>query len=144
MRIKEYGEEGQSLLESYLKIEDFWGNVYYWIDGFFCNASRNILIGNQSFNDTGSGYTNYGQGATSDIYGCINTIQGGTETGFVAKAVTGSNSTYYSDYGALCAGYLPVFGGYWSDGSTAGTFQLPVSYSASGVVSSIGSRLLAL
>ena len=112
-------------------IEDFYGNVYQWIDGLYCDSSRNILIGNQSFSDTGSGYTNMGSGGGADIGGYIKDVQGTTETGFIIKTGAGSTSTYYADYGDLCAGYLPIFGGFWSGGASAGAFRLSVSYSSS-------------
>ena len=64
-----YGEATGKQQMKFCGIEDFYGNCLYWIDGFFCDASRNILIGNQSFNDTGNGYTNYGIGATADLTG---------------------------------------------------------------------------
>ena len=125
-------------------IEDFWGNVRYWVDGFFSDASRNMLIGTQGFNDAGSGYTNYGQGATSDIGGYISTVQGGTESGFVIKATAGSTTTFYADYGILYASRLPTFGGYWAHAGDAGAFCLTAADSAVTALSAIGARLLAL
>ena len=122
-------------------IEDFYGNYFYWIDGFFCDASRNILIANQNFNDTGSGYTNYGQGAAVNLGGYIGDIQGGTETGFVIKGTTGSTTTYYSDYGSLDAGYLARFGAMWSDGSNGGAFCLRANLSAASTASGLTSRV---
>ena len=100
-----------------------------------------MLIGKQNFNDTGSGYTNFGQGAASNIGGYVSDVQGSSETGFIAKSVNGSASTYYSDYGSLAAGCLPVFGGSWSNASYSGAFQLQVSYSASYSYAIIAARL---
>ena len=122
-------------------IEHFYGNYFYWIDGFFCDASRNILIANQNFNDTGSGYTNYGQGAAVNLGGYISDIQGGTETGFVMKGNTGSTTTYYSDYGALMAGYLTRFGADWNNGSNGGAFYLQAIDSAAAANSNLTSRV---
>lgn len=123
-------------------IEDFYGNMLYWIDGIFSGSSRNLLINNQSFNDTGSNYTNYGQGATANLGGYINSVQGGTETGFIAKATSGSATTYYANYGSLDASRIAVFGGSWSYASSIGAFALRLNNSASGSFSSIGARLL--
>lgn len=138
-----YGETTGKLQNKFCGIEDFWGNVYYWIDGLFSDASRNILIGNQNFNDTGSGYINYGQGATTNIGGYISSIQGGTESGFIVKAAIGSATTHFSDGGGLYASCLPCFGGSWAGADGAGAFGLRVSYSASNASSSVGARLLA-
>ena len=125
-----------------LGIEDFWGNMFWWIDGLFCDSSRNILTANSGFNDTGSGYTNNGQGATSNLSGYINTVQGSTKTGFIIKGTSGSSTTHYCDYGNLAAGALPSFGGYWGHALDAGAFRLSVNCSASSSDAVIGGRLM--
>lgn len=139
-----YGETTGKLQNKFCGIEDFYGNCCYWVDGLFSDASRNILINNQNFNDTGSGYTNYGQGATADISGYVSGVQGGTETGFIAKVTSGSATTHYADYGFLCASRLPIFGGFWASGGDAGAFQLHVAYAASPSGATVSARLLAL
>lgn len=139
-----YGETTGTQQNKFCGIEDFWGNLYYWIDGFYSDANYNLLIGTQNFNDTGSGYANYGQGATANLSGYISDVQGETETGFVIKASAGSTSTYYADNGALYASQLPAFGGLWANTDAAGAFRLNVTSSASSSDSAIGARLLAL
>jgi hypothetical protein len=136
-----YGETGKAQ-NKFCGIEDFYGNLYYWIDGFFSNATRNMLIANQSFNDTGSGYINYGVGASADLIGYINEVQGGMETGFVVKTITGSATTYYTDYGYLYASRLPCFGGSWADGNIAGAFSLCTNYSATSTATIIAARIM--
>ena len=125
-----------------LGIEDFWGNMRWWIDGLYSDSSRNILTANSGFNDTGSGYTNNGQGASSNINGYMNKVQGGTKTGFIIKESSGSTTTHYCDYGILYAGYLPAFGGSWNNGLDAGAFYLSVGYSASYSAAYLGGRLM--
>ncbi|KAA0965822.1 hypothetical protein FQ087_06025 [Sporosarcina sp. ANT_H38] len=122
-----YGEMTGKLQMKLFGIEDFWGNLYQFIDGLFCGESRNILIGDNGFNDTGAGYENYGQGVTDDIGGYLSDVQGGTETGFIAKTVTDLETNHYGDYCSLFAGLLPSFGGSHSSESGAGTFSLDVS-----------------
>lgn len=139
-----YGETTGKKQMKFCGVEDFYGNMFYWIDGIFSDASRNILINNQSFNNMGSNYTNYGQGATSNLGGYINSVQGGTETGFIAKAISGSETTYYADYGFLYASRIANFGGYWITDSHAGAFSLRLGYSASTSYSYICARLIAL
>lgn len=139
-----YGETTGKVQMKFCGVEDFYGNMFYWIDGIFSDASRNMLINNQSFNNTGSNYTNYGQVATANLGGYINSVQGGTETGFIPKATSGSATTYYPDYGDLTASRIATFGGRWSNASNAGAFSLNVSYSTSGSASTLGARLLAL
>ena len=139
-----YGETTGKLQNKFCGIEDFYGNLCYWIDGFFSSADWHMLIANQNFNDTGSGYTDYGQGATANLGGYISTVQGGTESGFVIKASAGSTTTFYPDYGDLYASYLPYFGGSWAAAVDAGAFDLNASGSAALSDAGIGARLLAL
>ena len=125
-------------------MEDFWGNKYQWVDGLFLSATGDIMIGDGNFNDTGAGYTTYGnQPATANGY--IKNIRATNETGFFPSDMTGSSSTYFSDYGSLvlgAGGRWPVCGGSASDSVNAGAFCLRVNNAASGSGASIGARLL--
>lgn len=125
-------------------LEDFWGNIWEWIDGLYSDSSRNILVGSEGFNDTGANYTNCGQGATSDLNNYMSKIQGDSRRGFIAKEVSGSATTYFCDYANLYASGLPHFGGSWDDASDAGAFRLSVDYSATDAGSNIGARLMYL
>jgi len=139
-----FGETTGKQQMKFLGIEDFWGNLRWWIDGLFSDSNRNIKTAFQNFNDTGSGYTDRGQGATSDISGYMSKPQGFTEAGFVLKEKDGSETTYFCDYAYLYASRLPSFGGAWSSGSSAGAFYLRVDYSASASGSVLGGRLMYL
>lgn len=137
-----YGTTSSTQSVKFAGIEDFWGNVYDWIDGFYCGSNWNILTGYKEYNNTGSGYTNNGQGASSNVSGYISKTQGiNSNTGFVIKTGNGSSNTYYADYGALCASGLPDFGGYWSYSGDAGAFRLYVNDSASYADATLGARL---
>ena len=125
-------------------IEDMWGNLRWFIDGLFSDANRNMLTAFTGFNDTGSGYTNRGQGATSDIGNYMSKPQGTTETGFIAKEVSGSATTHFTDYASLIASRLPNFGGYWHSGAYAGVFFLYVNRAADSSSSNYGARLMYL
>ena len=141
----DYGETTGKLQMKLFGLEDFWGNVYEFIDGIFSDSSRNILTATENFNDTGSGYTNQGaSGFSSDTGGYMSKVQGTSEKGFVLKEANGSATTYYSDYGNLCASRLAFFGGGWSSGADAGAFRLGVARSASDSSSSISARLMYL
>lgn len=125
-------------------IEDFWGNIWEWVDGMFCNSSRHILTGTDSFNNSANGYTDQGQAATGDLSGYLSKIQGTSGMGFLPKVCGGSSSTYYSDYASLYAGYFAGFGGGWNDGDYAGAFCVSVYCSASDSYSNLGARLMYL
>ena len=139
-----YGSTSGTTHVKFAGIEDFWGNIYYFVDGIFSDSSRNILTAFDNFNDTGSGYTSRGQGATSDIANYLSKPQGTTETGFIAKEVNGSSTTYFCDDAVLYASRLAFFGGYCNGGDYAGPFQLDVHRSASDSNSSYGGRLMYL
>lgn len=129
-----------------LGIENFWGNIYTWVDGITTDSSRRLCVCHipGSFSDSTSG-TNINviaSGVSSDIGNYLSKVQGSTDGGFVAKEVNGSDSTYFCDYANLYASRVACFGGDWGSGASAGAFGLRVDYSASGAGSSIGSRLM--
>ena len=140
----DFGEATGKMQMKLFGIEDFWGNIYEWIDGLVTDASRNMLTANSSFNDTGAGYTNNGQGATANIANYMSKPQGGTKTGFIAKEVTGSETTYFCDYASLSASCVARFGGNWSNASDAGAFPLYVNNAASASYAYVAARLMYL
>lgn len=139
-----FGETTGKLQMKFLGIEDFWGNLYQFLDGLFCNASWNILTAFTNFNDTGAGYADRGQGATANVSGYMSVPQGSSESGFIAKTCSGSGTTFFSDGGSLRAGCLPYFGGRWYDGAIAGAFRLDVDVDASDSYAYYGARLMYL
>ena len=129
-----------------LGIEDFWGNIFQWVDGITTDSSRRLCVCHipGSFSDSTSG-TNINviaSGVSSDIGNYLSKVQGSTDGGFVAKEVSGSDSTYFCDSANLNASCVACFGGNWSSGAGAGAFFLRVNYSASSAYSNIGSRLM--
>ena len=141
----DYGETTGKLQMKLFGLEDFWGNVYEFIDGIFSDSSYNILTATENFNDTGSGYTNQGaSGFSSNTGGYMSKVQGTSEKGFVLKEANGSETTYYSDYAFVYASRLAYFGGYWGLGASAGAFLLDVSRSASDSSSNLSARLMYL
>lgn len=140
----DYGTTSSTTRMKLFGLEDFWGNVWEWIDGIVTDSTRNILTATDNFNDSGSGYTNQGQGATSNISGYMSVPQGTTKTGFLAKTVSGSSTTYFCDYATLCASCAAAFGGHWSNGSYAGAFHLNVGNASSYSSSYVAARLMYL
>ena len=139
-----YGEETGNLQMKFLGIEDFWGNVRQYVDGFVFNSNKKILISNNStFNNEGSSYEDCGS-ASSFSGNYISKVQAGNKTGFVIKEGNASSSTYYTDQGYLGTDCVPVFGGLYNDGTNAGAFYFHCSRSASSSGSGIGSRLIYL
>ena len=129
-----------------LGIENFWGNIYTWVDGITTDSSRRLCVCHipGSFSDSTSG-TNINviaSGVSSDISNYLSKVQGSTDGGFVAKEVSGSDSTYFCDFAYLSTSRVACFGGDWSSGASAGAFALRVSNSASGAIADVGSRLM--
>lgn len=140
----DYGTTSTTTQMKLFGLEDFWGNIWEWIDGIVTDSTRNILTATDNFNDSGSGYKNQGQGATSNIGNYMSKPQGKSETGFLAKEVNGSQSTYFCDYAYLYASCVACFGGDWSDGAYAGAFHLAVDYTASASFANVAARLMFL
>ena len=138
-----YGESGGKQQMCFLGIEDFWGNMYQFVDGMKLNG-YNIMVAtnNKSFNDSASGYENVG--TTKSLSGRIDKVAHTNKGGFFPMSTSGSDTTYYCDYGYANSGYFGYCGGSWNDGLNAGAFYLTVSFSASGYNSNIGSRLIFL
>ena len=123
----------------------FWGNIWEWIDGLVSDSSRNVLTANSGFNDSGSGYTNNGNGGVSaNIGNYMSKPQGSTKAGFVAKEVNGSETTYFCDFAYLYASCVAGFGGGWNNAAFAGAFPLDVSNASSNSGAGVAARLMYL
>lgn len=139
-----YGEVSGKQQMKFLGIEDFWGNLFYWIDGIHSDGSRNLLIGTQNFNDSGAGYVSYGQGASVNLGGFSNRVQGGTETGFIIQSSSGSATTHYPDYGIISSFCNARFGDTWNSGDYSGVFGLRIDFSSGSADSNISARIFYL
>ena len=74
----------------------------------------------------------------------MNKPQGSTKTGFLAKEVSGSETTYFCDSAYLYASCVACFGGNWGTASYAGAFLLYVSNAASSSGATVAARLMYL
>ena len=103
-------------------IEDFWGNIWEWIDGFTTVTNGDIKIitnwdyDNNNYNNDfimSSGFTpgTY----IKNVSGYITDVAGTTESGFIIipKGNGGSSSTYFCDHSILGPNNVLVFGGHW-------------------------------
>lgn len=127
-------------------LEDFYGNIWEFIDGIYSDSNRKIKVSDGSYNDTGSGYTDAGTSSlSSNIAGYMKDVNGTSIAGFTPSSTTyGSDSTYFCDSANVGADQLADFGGNWSAASYAGVFRLYVNLSASYSTAYIGSRLMYL
>ena len=139
-----YGTSDQMEQMKFLGIEDFWGNLYQWIDGLVSTSEFHALVATDNFNDTGDGYTDIGALSTKRIVGDMKAPQGNNDAGFIIGEQGGSSSTYFSDYAVFGGGSVPIFGGGFDVGTYAGAFQLRVYCSPSSAYAILGGRLMFL
>ena len=116
-------------------LEDFWGNIYEWMDGCYYNSSTHLTTDptNSKFNDSGSNYVDQGQAYGEEDY--LIKIIGTSGAGFISGSSTsGSTSTYYADYYDVGSRLCLFAGGGWSYTGDAGVFCMncdPASNSGS-------------
>lgn len=129
-------------------IENLWGNIYSWIDGFIGNNGIGYFKNDYNFDDTysSSTYTQIGFTLPSNSY---TTYFGYDSTNdwiiFPHSAASSANPTgSIGDYFYLntSSNRLCCLGGGWNDGAYAGLFFFRVLYVSSGSGSSIGARLM--
>lgn len=141
-----FGNDNKSQQVCFLGIEDFYGNIYQWIDGMKTDGSFNVLVtpDNRNFNDNGSGFKNVGKFLSNYSSGYTSKVVHTNEGGFFPKEFNGSATTNYSDWGHVSSGCFARFGGSWSVGVGVGAFFLYVDCSPSNSNSDLGSRLVFL
>ena len=140
----DWGESTGKLPMCLFGLEDFYGNIFEFIDGIYSNSNRQILVADGNFNDTGSGYTSAGTATFSSNIGGYMKLPNGTNlAGFTPASTSyGSTTTFFCDYAYVSAERLGAFGGLWSVGDFAGAFLLYVYPSASYSDASYGGRLM--
>ena len=135
------GTDGQTSVQ-YRWIENLWGNVYQWVDGFNANGTAAYYCTDPSkyADDTATGYTNIG---TLPASGWIKDLTVTDNGLLIPKTSGGSETTYVPDYAysdpdwrVLCVG------GDWNEGTYAGLLSFNASTSSSGSYSNGSARLL--
>ena len=137
-----YGSTSSSVQVKCLGIEDFWGNIFEWVDGI---ATKNFTVytANGNYNDNCDGYT-AAKTIESKISGYMSKAQGTRRLGFAPLQTSGSESTYYCDYANINVSssvHVALFGCDWNDGADAGAFRLGVHDSPSDSYINFGARL---
>ena len=140
----DYGTLSGSIQMKLFGLEDFYGNIYEFIDGLWSDSSRKLWVADGNYNDTGSNYTDTGSSTfSSNISGYLRYPVGTNLAGFNGGSQTyGTDSTFFCDYAYVRDSRLATFGGYWNDGDVAGVFRLYVSRTASNSDAIYGGRLM--
>nr|DAH70737.1 MAG TPA: tail collar fiber protein [Caudoviricetes sp.] len=134
------GTDGKTAVQ-YRWIENLWGNVYQWVDGFNANGTTAYycLDPSKYADDTTTGYTQIG---TLPASGWIKDLTVTDNGLLIPKTVGGSETTFIPDYAYSSSGWrVLVVGGYWDYGSGAGLLCFD-AYASSFSGSNISARLL--
>jgi len=127
---------------TYRGIENFFGNLFKWVDGI--NINGNIpYVCNDDYNfadDTSTNYT--GLGITlANANGWVKTLEAQSR-GFLPASVGGTDSTYIPDYYYQSTGWqVGMLGGSASYGLPAGVFCWLLNDDSAGASIYIGGRL---
>ena len=138
----------ETVYMTYRGIENFYGNIWKWIDGININGNIPYVCNTETdfADDTATAYTRLtdtgGSGITLHNGDGYQTTLEQTKGGFLPSAVGGSSSTYITDYYYQSTGWRVVkFGGSASLGSYAGAFYVYANYASSVGGAHLGGRL---
>ena len=126
----------------YRWIENLWGNVYQWVDGFNSDGTTAYYCTDPSqyADDTTTGYTQIG---TLPASGWIKDLTVTDNGLLIPKTVGGSETTFIPDYASSSSGWHVLgVGGDWNNGSNAGLLCFNASDTSSYSYSDISARLL--
>lgn len=139
-----YGTTSTTGRVSFLGLEDWWGNLYQWVDNYMTDSS-NVYAGQSSSpSDSTSGMSVLCANPAYPISGVYPlTCRGGLNDFFIGESRGGTvNSTGLCDYQYFFSGsYMAIVGGDYNDGNTAGAFFFNSVMSTSDSDSHTGARL---
>ena len=126
----------------YRWIENLWGNVFQWVDGFNANGTTAYYCTDPSkyADDTSTGYANIG---TLPAPGWIKDLTVTDNGLLIPKTSGGSETTYIPDYVWSLSGWCVLdVGGDWSNGTYAGLLYFRANDASSLSSSYISARLM--
>lgn len=135
------GTDGSTAVQ-YRWIENLWGNVNQWVDGFNANGTTAYycLDPSKYADDTTTGYTQIG---TLPASGWIKDLTVTDNGLLIPETVGGSETTFIPDYAYSSSGWRVLYvGGSWDGGSNAGLLCFDASDSSSCSGSGLSARLL--
>ena len=138
---RDSGTDGYTLVQ-YRWIENLWGNVYQYVDGFNANGTTAYYCTDPSkyADDTATGYTKIGTLPASGYIKDLIVTDNGL---LIPKTTGGSETTYIPDYMSSSSGWCVLaVGGYWSKPSGAGLFCFDADRGSSYSGSFFSARLL--
>ena len=135
------GTDNKSAVQ-YRWIENLWGNVFQWVDGFNANGTTAYACIDPSkyADDTSTGYTQIGTLPSSGYIKDLIVTDNGL---LIPKNNGGSDTTYIPDYVYSSSGWRVLcVGGGWDCGAYAGLLCFGADYASSDSVTDVSARLL--
>lgn len=131
---------------SYRGIENFWGNIWTWVDGLNIQADHKPWIADYAFaSDMFTSPYTYLNGTLANTSGYAKDIlfNSSIDYGFLPTVVGGSETSYLCDnYYQATGNRVAMLGGSWVYGSAAGAFCWALSGDSSLRGRTVGARLL--
>ena len=140
-RTNDWADDAQNPVQ-YRWIENLWGNVFQWVDGFNADGTTAYYCTDPSkyADDTATGYTNIGFLPTNGWITDLTVTENGL---LIPKYNGGSETTYVPDYVYSSSGWRVLFvGGDWDSGANAGLLCFGASNASSSSGSNVSARLL--
>ena len=139
-----WGDTGGTNGMKFLGVENFYGNIWHFVDGLtIVELSAKVTRDPSKYDDVGTNYeTTIGNVPSGASGSYIKEMHGNKDGIFLPSAVGGSETTYYCDAlwtntGTRVAG----FGGRWNDAGWVGAFCWSLNDGASSSSAVVGSRL---
>lgn len=132
---------------SYRGIENLWGNIYKWVDGFNIKGDYEVWVADHDYDSDLFAHP-YEQMSTdllssSDTYAKDIIHSASFDYSFLPSVGGGNSSSYLCDnYWVASGNRVARFGGTWSNDSRAGGFCWILSHGSASSGRSTGSRLL--
>jgi len=136
------GDSNTGSYMSYRGIENLFGHIWKWVDGFNINANVPYICNNDSdfADNTVTNYTALGV-VMVNTNGYVVTLEQ-TDRGFLPASIGGTSSTYLCDYYRQSTGWrVARLGGHASTGLDAGVASWTLSTSSGSRNRSFGGRL---
>lgn len=132
-------------LVTYRGEENFWGNIWTWVDGINVHAGKVYIADTNFADDTSTGYTDTGITCiNANGYVSAFVYDEDFDWLFIAGEVVGSDALPVSDYFWQAVSNndwrVAMLGASWSDASGVGAFYWALHYVSSDRARSIGGR----
>lgn len=139
-----WGDAGGSNGMKFLGVENFYGNVWEFVDGLtIVNYVCKITEDPSKYDDVGTSYEITAGTVPSGASGnYVKTMQATNDAPFLPSVVGGSETTYFCDALWIDPGTrVARFGGTWDDAGRVGAFYWAFDSATSYANASLGSRL---